>query len=53
MGAQDIKSLPTSLIEELADCAFADEAETVFNDWADLCYIEPKDRAHVWLTAEA
>ena len=45
-------NLPVEMIEDLAACATATEADKIFEDWADECYIELKDRAKTWLTAE-
>ena len=44
---------PAELIEELASCAHAGEAEKVFTAWADDFFVPERERAHFWLTAEA
>ena len=43
--------LPPAMRAELLQAPTAHEAETVFNTWADCCYIEHKDRARVYVNA--
>jgi hypothetical protein len=48
---QDINTIPPAMRKELADCAHAGEAKSVFEKWDDRIYVEPRSRGAVWLAA--
>jgi len=49
---QNANNMPVDMKNELLEAAHAGQAESVFNKWADIFYVEPRSRSSVWMSIE-